>query len=382
MINYGRHFVDNSDVRTVLKSLKSENITQGSQIFNFENQLSNKFGSKYCSVVSSGTAGLHLVANTLNWKKNDIIFCSPITFLATSNSIIYQNATPFFIDIELQNYNIDPNIIEKKLQLSRIRKAAKAIIATDFAGHPCDWDALKYLSKKYNLKLINDNCHAIGAEYKNNFKYAQKYSDFVVHSYHAVKNMTTGEGGAVFTNNRTYKQKIDQLRTHGVIRKSKRLYPWKYEMTNLGFNYRMTDFQASLGISQLKKLDNFLKQRRKIADLYNELFSQLDNCKTPIVKKNNKHAYHIYPILINFKKTIKGDKLSLFKVFKKNKINLQVHYIPIYRQPYYKQKFNYNFKDFPNAEFFYKQEVSLPIFYKMKKNVISKVFKIMKEYVG
>jgi dTDP-4-amino-4,6-dideoxygalactose transaminase len=382
VINYGRHFIDSSDIGTVLKSLKSENITQGSQILNFENELSKKFGSKYCSVVSSGTAGLHLVAKTLNWKKNDIIFCSPITFVATSNSIIYQNATPIFIDIELQNYNIDPNVIEKKLQSFTIRKNAKAIIATDFAGHPCDWDALKYLSKKYNLKLINDNCHAIGASYKNNFKYAQKYSDFVVHSYHAVKNMTTGEGGAVFTNNKTHKQKIDQLRTHGVVRKSNRLYPWKYEMTNLGFNYRMTDFQASLGISQLKKLDNFITQRRKIANLYNKLFTQLDNCKTPIVQNAIKHAYHIYPLLIDFKNIRKIDKLFLFKVFKKNKINLQVHYIPIYRQPYYKKKFDYSFKDFPNAESFYKKEVSLPIFYKMKKSVIFKVFKIIKKYVG
>ena len=189
MINYGQHFIDSYDISAVLRVLKSNNITQGSQISEFERKLSKKFGSKYCSVVSSGTAALHIVGKLINWKKNDIILCSPITFLATSNSIIYQGATPLFIDIDLQNYNIDPNLIEKKLKNPKIGKKIKAIIATDFAGHPCDWESLRYLSKKYNLKLINDNCHSIGAHYKNDIRYAQKYADFVIHSYHAVKNI-------------------------------------------------------------------------------------------------------------------------------------------------------------------------------------------------
>jgi dTDP-4-amino-4,6-dideoxygalactose transaminase len=379
MINYGKHFIDNSDISAVLKTLKSKNITQGSQIIEFEKQLSKKFGSKYCSVVSSGTAALHLVGKILNWKKNDLVLCSPITFLATSNSIIYQGARPEFIDIDSKNYNIDINLIEKKLKTTKGRRI-KAIIATDFAGHPCDWESLKYLSKKYNVRLINDNCHAIGASYKNNSQYAQKFSDFVIHSYHAVKNITTGEGGAVLTNNKSDKILIDQLRTHGVIRKKNRIFPWEYEMRNLGYNYRITDIQASLGISQLKKLNKFVNFRRKIAGLYDKLFENFDCFQIPNVEKNVRHAYHLYPLLIDFKK-IKVNKLFLFKVFKKNNINLQVHYIPIYRQPFYKKKFNLNYKNFPNSENFYKKEISLPIFYNMKKSLVHKVYKIFKNYI-
>ena len=381
MINYGQHFIDSYDISAVLRVLKSNNITQGSQISEFERKLSKKFGSKYCSVVSSGTAALHIVGKLINWKKNDIILCSPITFLATSNSIIYQGATPLFIDIDLQNYNIDPNLIEKKLKNPKIGKKIKAIIATDFAGHPCDWESLRYLSKKYNLKLINDNCHSIGAHYKNDIRYAQKYADFVIHSYHAVKNITTGEGGAILTNNKSYKIKIDELRTHGVVKRKNRIYPWKYEMTNLGYNYRITDIQASLGISQLKKLDNFVSYRRKIAKLYDELLADINNCQTPIIKKNVKHAYHLYPLLIDFKNS-RVNKLFLFKTFKKNNINLQVHYIPIYRQPFYKKKFNYQYKDFPNSEIFYRKEISIPIFYNMKKSLIYKVCKIIRKYIS
>ena len=378
MINYGRHYIDSLDTLAVLRTLKSRNITQGSKIIEFEKKLSKKFGSKYCTVVSSGTAALHLVGKVLKWKKDDIVLCSPITFLATSNSIIYQGARPEFVDINLVNYNIDPNIIEKKLKSNKSKKI-KAIIATDFAGHPCDWESLKYLSDKYNVRLINDNCHSIGASYKNNFKYAQKYSDFVIHSYHAVKNITTGEGGSILTNNISYKNQIDELKTHGVVKRKNRIYPWKYEMQNLGYNYRMTDIQASLGISQLKKLDTFVAFRREIANLYNKLLVDIDNCQIPYSEKNIKHAYHLYPLLIDFKK-ISVNKSFLFKIFKKNNINLQVHYIPIYKQPFYKKKFNFNYKNFPNSETFYKNEVSLPIFYNMKKNLVFKVCNIIKKF--
>ena len=380
MINYGKHSIDKLDVEAVLKILKSKNITQGSEVIKFENNLSKFFGSKYASVLSSGTAGLHLTAKALNWKKGDIIFCSPITFLASSNSIIYQDATPIFIDINLENYNIDPNLIEDKIKKNNKKKNIKAIIATDFAGHPCDWDALKYLSSKYNLKLINDNCHSIGAEFKNNLQYAQKYADFVVHSYHAVKNITTGEGGAVLTNSKYYKDKIDKLKSHGVIKNVDISSPWKYNMIDLGLNYRMTDIQASLGISQLKKLKKFLKKRRETADLYNKLLSGLNFCKLPTVKNNIKHAYHLFPILIDFNK-IKTNKSQLFKIFKINNINLQVHYIPIYRQPYYKKRFKYSVKDFPNSEKFYNQEISIPIFFDINKSTIYKVVRILQKYI-
>lgn len=381
MINYGKQHIDKSDIYQVTKVLKSDYITQGRNILKFENALSNYFGSKYCSVVSNGTAALHLLGLSLGWKKNDLIITTPISFLATTNAIEYSGATPCFVDIDVNTYNIDTNLlIDKIIDLKKKGKKIKAIICTDFAGYPCDWKKLSNIGKKYKIKLINDCCHAMGASIDGNKQYAIKYADYVTLSFHAVKNITTGEGGAVLTNDKKIIQNINLLRTHGVKRSNK-FNPWYYEMIKLGYNYRITDFQCALGISQLKKLNKFVKKRKNLAKIYEKGFINNLYCTTPQVKKEYQHAYHIYPLKIFFDK-IKITKKKLFEKLKKKNIKLQVHYIPIHLQPYYKKKYKYQKGDFPIAEDFYDREISLPIYYSLQKKKIKLIINTIKQLIN
>lgn len=380
MINYGKHFIDKTDIKAVVSVLKKKALTQGKVTDLFEKKLKKYFGSKYVVAVSSGTSALNLIANCLKWKKEDIIFCSPITFAAGSNSIVNQGAKPFFVDIDLNTFNLDLNLIEKALQNKNIRKNAKAIIATDFGGNPCDWKLARKISNNYNLILINDNCHAIGSSYDLKKNYASKYADFVVHSYHAVKNFTTGEGGAIFTNLKKEFKQINLMRSHGIEKEINKNKPWDSEMNLLGFNSRITDIQSALGISQLKKLDLFIKRRKKIAKYYDDHFKELSNIKIQHIDKNNSSSYHLYPVLIDFKK-IKKTKKELFKYFKKKGINLQVHYKPTYKFKYYKKLKYIKSKSMKNSEKFYDQEVSLPIYFELTKNKQLRVINLIKKFL-
>ncbi len=364
MIDYNKQFIDQDDITSVKKILKSKFLTQGNTIKAFENKLSLKFKSKYCSVLSNGTAALHLAIKSLNLKKNSKILTTPITFISTASSIIINNFIPRFADIEKDYYTLDPNKVE---HIVKKDKSIKAVIGVDYAGQPCDWEALNYLKKKYNFFLLNDNCHAMGSKLKNDPGYAVKYSDLVTQSYHAIKNFTTGEGGSILTNNKKLHQVIELLRSHNVLRRKKELQAkgrWFYKVDEIGFNYRLTDIQAGLGISQLKKLDKFVKRRRKIADTYTKLFYNEEKIIVPKVKKENYHSYHLYPVRINFKK-LKIDKKKFFLNLQKKNINLQVHYIPLYNQPFIKKHFFYNKKNLINSQNFYESEISLPIFYNL-----------------
>ena len=375
MISYGRQYVDNNDIKAVVKVLKGDWLTQGPQVKRFEKLLNSKFGSKYCTALSSGTAALHLVAIALGWKKGDIILTTPISFLATSNSILHCHATPVFIDIDKNSFNIDVNKLEKVIvSYQKKGKKISGIIATDFAGQPCDWKSIKNIADKYNIITVNDNCHAIGASINNNKKYAIKYADVVVHSYHPVKNITSGEGGAVFTNNKLIDQRVKMLRSQGIKRFPSKA-PWYYEMVELGYNFRISDIHCALGISQLKKLELFVKKRKLIAKKYDFAFKNIKNLKIPKILHNVSHAYHLYPVRINFKK-FDINKNLFFKNLKKRKINLQVHYIPIHLQPYYKKKFKKG--DFPVAENFYEEQVSLPIYYSLKNKEVNYIIKQIK----
>lgn len=377
MISYGRQYVDNNDIKAVVKVLKGDWLTQGPQVKRFEKLLNSKFGSKYCTALSSGTAALHLVAIALGWKKGDIILTTPISFLATSNSILHCHATPVFIDIDKNSFNIDVNKLEKVIvSYQKKGKKISGIIATDFAGQPCDWKSIKNIADKYNIITVNDNCHAIGASINNNKKYAIKYADVVVHSYHPVKNITSGEGGAVFTNNKLIDQRVKMLRSQGIKRFPSKA-PWYYEMVELGYNFRISDIHCALGISQLKKLELFVKKRKLIAKKYDFAFKNIKNLKIPKILHNVSHAYHLYPVRINFKK-FDINKNLFFKELKKRKINLQVHYIPIHLQPYYKKKFKFRKGDFPVAENFYEEQVSLPIYYSLKNKEVNYIIKQIK----
>ena len=339
-ISYGKQSIDQQDIDSVVEILKGDWLTQGKAVEKFENDLSNYFGSKFSSAVSNGTAALHLAGLSLGWKKNDIIITTPLTFLASSNSILYCGATPSFVDIDPNNFTIDPNLVEEKISYHQGKgKRVKAIIGIDYAGNPCDWKSLRFIADKYEIKLINDNCHALGASYFGSKQYGLKYANVVTQSYHPVKHITTGEGGAILTNEKEINEKVKILRSHGMTKNPKLLSenqgPWYYEMTTLGFNYRLTDFQSALGSSQLKKLNYFVKKRRSIAKIYNEAFAGMTNLSTPEVNSNAKHSYHLYPVQINFSKS-KIDKVKFFQILKSQSINLQVHYIPIHLQPYYK----------------------------------------------
>ena len=378
MISYGRQHIDQNDINYVTKILKSRLITQGPEVLKFEKELCKETGYKYASAVSNGTAALHLIGLALGWKNGDIVLTTPISFLATSNSIIYSGARPEFVDIEKDYYTIDVEKLEQKIKLlKKNKKKVKAIVCTDFAGHPCNWPVLKKLSKRFKIKLINDNCHSLGAQINNNKHYSSKFSDCSSLSFHPVKSITTGEGGAVLTNDKKLDRKIKLLRSHGMVKENK-LEMWKYEMRELGYNYRISDIQCALGVSQLKKLKKFIKKRKSIALNYDRAFKNIKNISIPKIKKNYSHAYHLYPLKINFKKFGISKKL-FFKKMKQNNISLQVHYIPIHLQPYYKKKFSTKNGSFLVSENFYNQEVSLPIFYDLKKVQQEKVIKNIKK---
>jgi perosamine synthetase len=366
MISYGKQSIDQNDIDAVVGILKGDWLTQGPAVKIFEDELKKYFGSNHACAVSNGTAALHLTGLALGWQAGDIVLTSPITFLATANCIVYAGATPDFVDIDPITYIIDPNQVEDKIKFYQSQgKKVKAVIGIDFAGHPCDWKALRSIADKYGLQLVNDNCHAMGAIYYGDKEYAGKYADVVTQSYHAVKHITTGEGGAVLTKDITIDEKVRCLRAHGMTKDSNKLEKidglWYYEMHEMGYNYRITDFQCALGSSQLKKLDQFIQKRRKIANIYDKSFSIVDSLKIPKAHNSVSHAYHLYPLQINFD-DLALTKTKFFQRMKDVGVNLQVHYIPVHLQPFYKNNYGFQPGDFPVSERFYRNEVSLPIY--------------------
>ena len=377
MINYGKHYIDKDDIKSVVSVLKSNFLTQGPKIQEFENALRSFFGAKHVACTSSGTAALHLCGLALNWKKKDLILASPLTFVASTNAVLYMNAKVDLIDIDYETYNIDIDKLKLKLiELKKKRKIVHTLIVTDYAGQPSDWVNLRGLSRKYNFKLINDNCHAIGSKISNDQKYAVKYADLVCHSYHPVKNITTGEGGSILTNNKKLFDKIKILRSHGIIRNKKQ--PWKYSINELGYNYRLTDIQSALGISQLKKLKKFINRKKEIAKIYDKELQNTDLFETPKVQQNVSHSYHLYPLKIKFDK-LRINKDTLLKKLRSKGINLQVHYIPIYHHNLYKIK---DKSRFPNTENFFNQAVSLPIYFSLKNNQVMLIVKTLLKLVS
>ena len=366
MISYGKQTIDQFDIDAVVEVLKGDWLTQGPALETFEDNLNHYFGSKFTNIVANGTGALHLTGQALGWQPGDIVLTAPITFLATANCIVYTRATPDFVDIEPTTYTIDPNQVEEKVKAYQSKgENVKAVIGVDFAGHPCNWKNLRGIADRYDLQLVNDNSHGMGASYYSDKQYAVKYVDVVTQSYHPVKHITAGEGGAVLTNNPTIDEKVRRLRTHGMTKVTSQLEnndgSWYYEMHEVGYNYRITDFQCALGSSQLKKLDRFVQKRCEVAEKYNELFSNVDNLIIPEIHNAVNHAYHLYPLQINFDK-LTITKQEIFEKMKKAGVNLQVHYIPVHLQPFYKKHYGFNSGDFPVAENYYSNDVSLPIY--------------------
>ena len=374
-ISYGKQSIDSQDIRSVVRSLKSNYLTQGPLVKEFEKKLASNFKCKFSTVLSNASAALFLIGKILDWKVGDIIAVPPITFISSINSVEHCGAKPLFIDINLEDYCMDPTKLEKALERDK-KKKIKAAIITDYGGQPAQWEKFYKLKKKYKIILINDNCHAMGSSIKLDRGYAAKYADFATLSFHPVKAITTGEGGAILTNNKKMNEKAALLREHGIVRKNGR--HWDYKVFNLGYNFRLPDLNCALGISQLRKLKKFVERRKKISAIYDNLFSDKEKFIIPKKIKDTVNSYHLYPILINLKK-IKKTKEKIIKEFLKNKIKLQVHYIPINTQPFYKKKYGLNKNNYKNSIIFFKSCVSLPIYYDLNDRQINYIKKICKK---
>ncbi len=379
LIPYGHQWINQEDIDEVVKVLRSDWITQGPKVAEFEKALCKYTGAKYAVCVTSATAALHLACLAAGIKMGDEVITSPITFAATSNCIIYCGGTPVFADIGEDTVNIDPEEIKKK-----ITPKTKAIIPVHFAGHPCDLKEIHSIAKDNNLTVIEDASHALGAKYYSSKIGDCKYSDMTVFSFHPVKLITTGEGGAILTNRKDLYEKLLSLRTHGITKdKSKFINvnkltdgDWYYEMQDLGFNYRMTDIQCALGINQLKRLDSFIKRRKEIVNIYNSAFSDNNSIIWPIERPEIKSAWHIYYLRLNNHQI----RLELFNYLRYKNIGCQIHYIPVYLQPYYQKKFGFKLGLCPKAEKYYKQTITLPLYPHLTNSEINYVIKTIKSF--
>lgn len=360
-ISYGHQYITDDDIQAVVETLKSDYLTQGPKISEFEKKFAEYCGCKYACMVSNGTAALHLCAMALGIQPGDKVITTPITFVASANGFRYCGADIVFCDIDPDTYLLDLDKLEDILKASP-KGTYKAVVPVDFAGYPIDGERLRHLADEYGFAIVEDACHAPGGAYIDSKGYANrvgngKYADLTAFSFHPVKHIATGEGGAVTTNSKELFEKVSLYRTHGVTKDSSRLTKndggWYYEMQELGYNYRITEFQAALGISQLKRLDWSIARRHEIAKKYDEAFTGT-NIRIPFRASNIKHAFHLYIIQVERRK-------ELYDYLHENKIFAQVLYIPAHTMPYYKQ-FGWKKGDMPVAEDYYTKCLALPMF--------------------
>lgn len=380
-IPYGRQCIDRSDVAKVIDVLRSDWLTQGPKVAEFEDALKRYCAAKYAVAVSSGTAALHIACLAAGLKKGDEAITSPVTFVATANAIIYSGAKPVFADIDYRTFNIDPDEIAK-----RINDNTKAILPVHFAGLPCKMNDICRVAQRRGLFIIEDACHSLGAQYKHRGRWVKvgscADSDMTVFSFHPVKTITTGEGGAITTNDSALYKKLLALRSHGIYKDSKMSKDsgsWFYEMRELGFNYRITDMQCALGLSQLKRIDKFLDRRREVCGIYNSRLAELSGkIELPYDSTDVEHAHHLYVIRINFKECGCSRK-TLVENLRRSGIFTQVHYIPVYKQPYYKNRYNIGSRHFPNSEKYYEAALSLPLYPGIKNSEVDYVVRALKK---
>jgi UDP-4-amino-4,6-dideoxy-N-acetyl-beta-L-altrosamine transaminase len=366
MIPYARQSISNADIKAVTNALISDFITQGSIVIKFESKVCKYVGVKHGVAVNSGTSALHMACLSLGLQSGDILWTSPITFVASANCGIYCNASVDFVDIDPDTWNISIEELKKKLLLaSKSNKLPSILVVVHFSGLSCNMKEIKKLSKKYNFFVIEDGCHAFGGRYENDFIGSSRYSDISVFSFHAIKSITTGEGGIAVTNSKSIADRMMLLRSHGITRDTGNMInsmdvPWYYEQIDLGFNYRMTEFQAALGCSQLKRVDQFIVKRNRIVKLYYNLLKDLPLSMQVYDNKDYYSACHLFVVRLDLNKIDKTHE-QIFKEMRVLGIGVNLHYIPIHMHPYYK---NMGFKegDFPKAESYYKETLSLPIY--------------------
>ena len=372
MIPYGRQAIEEDDIQAVAEVLRSDYLTTGPKIAEFEKMVADYVGVKYAVAISNGTAALHAACFAAGIGAGDEVITSPLTFAASANCVLYCGGKPVFADVDPLTYNIDPEDIRRK-----ITDKTKAIIPVHLAGQPCDMDAIHAIAREYNLTVIEDGAHALGSEYKG--KKVGALSDMTTFSFHPVKPITAGEGGMIVTDREELYQKLLLFRSHGITREdnlmTKNEGPWFYQQLELGYNYRMTDIQCALGCSQMKKLDRFLARRRELVKRYEEAFADCSHIVRPYQMPGTDSGWHLYIIQVK-----DCDRRAVFDGLRREEIGVNVHYIPVYYHPYYQ---NHGYKEVhcKNAETIYEHIISLPLYYGLTNDQQDKVVEKVKNLV-
>jgi perosamine synthetase len=381
LLPYGRQSVQEDDIQAVVEVLRSDWLTTGPKVEEFEEAFAHWVGAKYAVSFSSGTAALHGAAFAAGLKPGDEAITSPLTFAATANCVLYQGARPVFADVSSDTLNLDPDRFAE-----RITPKTRAVLPVDYAGHPADLNPILAVAERHGLTVIEDACHALGAEYHG--RRGGSITHMSVFSFHPVKHLATGEGGMVTTNDATLAETLRRFRNHGISSDSRRRQAsgqWYYEMVLLGFNYRLTDVACALGLSQLKKLEANLTRRREIAARYTAAFRNLPGVLVPSVRPNVNAAWHLYPIRVN-PAQLNTDRAHVFRALRAENIGVNVHYIPVHLHPYYRDQFGYRGGEYPVAEAAYEQLISLPMFHGMTdqdvEDVIAAVSKVANHYAS
>ena len=353
MIPYGRQTIEEDDIQAVVDVLRSDYLTTGPKIAEFEKMVADYVGAKYAVAISNGTSALHAACFAAGIQPGDEVITTPLTFAASANCVLYCGGTPVFADVDPKTYNIDPEDIRRK-----ITDKTKAIIAVHLAGQPCDMDEIHKIAKEHDLLVIEDGAHALGSVYKG--KKVGTLSDMTTFSFHPVKPITTGEGGMIVTDNEQFYQKMMLFRSHGITREENLMTrndgPWFYQLLDLGYNYRITDIQCALGCSQMKKLDRFLARRKQIVARYNEAFADCENIITPYQLPETESGWHLYIVQVK-----NCDRRKVFEALREQGIAVNVHYIPVYMHPYY-QEHGYKDVHCKNAEEIYSHIITLPLY--------------------
>ena len=353
MIPYGKQTIEQDDIQAVVDVLKSDFLTTGPKIAEFEQTVADYVGAKYAVAISNGTSALHAACFAAGIGPGDEVITTPLTFAASANCVLYCGGTPVFADVDPKTYNIDSEDIRRK-----ITDRTKAIIAVHLAGQPCDMDAIHSIAHEHGLIVIEDGAHALGSVYKG--KKVGCLSDMTTFSFHPVKPITTGEGGMIVTDNEDFYKKMVLFRSHGITRDDSIMTrndgPWFYQQFDLGYNYRITDIQCALGCSQMKKLDRFLARRKEIVARYNEAFADCDNIITPYQLSDTESGWHLYMVQVK-----NCDRRQVFEAMREKGIGVNVHYIPVYMHPYY-QEHGYETVHCANAEEIYSHIISLPLY--------------------
>jgi len=381
LLPYGRQSVDEADIQAVVDVLRSDWLTTGPKVSEFEEAFAAKVGAKYAVSFSSGTAALHAAAFAAGLGPGDEAITSPMTFAATANCILYQDARPVFADVASDTLNLDP-----AQTAARLTPRTKAILPVDYGGHPADLGPFLKMADRHGLIVIEDACHSLGAKYQG--RPVGSLAHMTAFSFHPVKHITTGEGGMVSTDRADFAQTLRRFRSHGVnndARQRQQAGQWHYEMVQLGFNYRLSDISCALGLRQLGKLEANLSRRRQIAARYNQAFQQISGVILPGVRPEADPAWHLYPIRLELDQ-LTADRAQIFRALRAENIGVNVHYIPVHYHPYYRERFGYKGGEFPVAESAYEQLITLPMFHAMSdgdaEDVVTAVAKVVTHFTA